>query len=106
MCYYLNMKHSLRKIFAPVLVAGVIFAAFLGALSVLPHAHGDDLDHSSHKSCPVYQKGSQSSDAVLTVFQLFLAAAASAFILFHASDPVFFRTHDYAYLRAPPAASV
>jgi hypothetical protein len=44
-----------KKIFACLLAVCVVFAGGVAALSVVPHAHGADLDHSQHANCPVHQ---------------------------------------------------
>ena len=65
----------MKKVLSVLLIAAVIILAFMGALAVIPHVHGSDTDHSSHKICPVYQVSLYSLD--MTVF-----AAVSLFLIF------------------------
>lgn len=72
----------MKKFLAGLAVAAVLVSAFLAGLSILPHAHGDDADHSHHKACPVYQKSLHSGDALAASAPLIFAAAfCAAFVI-------------------------
>lgn len=95
---------SMKKFLAVLTVVFILLLGMLGALSVIPHAHENDLDHSKHQSCPVYQFGLHAFGAALTVFEI----TAVFLILFYVlnigdSFPIDF-SYRFHFLRAPPLA--
>ncbi len=99
----MSFRHCSRTGFILCVAAAILFSAFLGALAVVPHAHGHDLDHSSHKSCPVHQKGLHSSDAVFLTAALWTSISlfrlpAETLSSFELSEAVALHLS-----RAPPA---
>ena|SRR3989338_7537991 len=92
----------MKKLLAVLTVVFILFLGLIGALSVIPHAHGNDFDHSKHQSCPVYQFSLHAFGAILTVFKI----TPVVFFLFY-----FLRVRDsfwqdfsyrFSFLRAPP----
>jgi len=95
----------MRKFLALLTVVGVIVLTFVGALSVVPHAHGHDLDHSTHKSCPVYQFCFHGFDAWVGLFGGIVVLFSVGFVWLQKKDvPLSFFTCT-ASSRAPPALS-
>ena len=95
----------MRKFLAGLVSALVLSAAVVGALSVLPHAHGDDLDHSKHQTCPVYQFGLHDSSSEATATFVFGVLWIVAFLVVSFQ---IFRTpasRSFLLLRAPPVVS-
>ena len=92
----------MKKFLAGLAVAAVLVSAFLTGLSVLPHEHGGDFDHSNHKSCPVYQKSLHSDDALCA--PLFAAAFFAVFAAFVCAEnrPQLRLVRLSASSRAPP----
>ncbi len=76
--------------------------SFIGALTVIPHVHGNDLDHSTHQSCPVYQIGFHFPYA--TVGAIFAAIVTLGFTFISLRKTVFFRFGVIfdTRLRSPP----
>ena len=95
----------MKKFLAVFAVCSVLLASGLAALSVLPHSHGNDLDHSSHKSCPVYQFGLGHTDGMTSLTALVFVLFAVLYLVFSDkqafSKPVFL----FHPLRAPPTIS-
>lgn len=95
----------MKKFLAVFAICSILLASGLAGLSVLPHAHGNDLDHSQHKSCAVYQFSLGHTDALTAtiIFSLLLFVAFRSFIPeAQLSSERFFHFHP---LRAPPTAS-
>lgn len=92
----------MRKILALPLLALVFSAAVLGALSVIPHAHGDDLDHSKHQTCPVYQQGLQDSSADVAACFTFGGLFLVAFVTISLQSPRTPTHRTFLSPRAPP----
>lgn len=97
------MTSSRKKILVCILAAFVLLGGGVAALSVVPHAHGDDLDHSQHKSCAVHLYGighvqAASSEAPILIFSLLLLWLVS-------TETGLFSDHRFlsASSRAPPA---
>jgi hypothetical protein len=92
----------MKKLLTIAAIFAIVLLGITGALAVIPHAHGDDFDHSKHQTCPVYQAGLHAPALALfgVVFSLFLAAASR----YVSGEPLFFfftrLTH--TSLRAPP----
>ncbi len=92
-----------KKLFILFLVMVLVFTGGMAALSVLPHAHGEDLDHSKHSTCPVHQLGHIGFAATAVVFASFLIRLVSQrFSYFQAFSPGFFSPSRVS-LRGPPA---
>ena len=95
----------MKKIFAMLVIAMTFSAVMVGALSVVPHVHGDDFDHSKHQTCPVYQQSLHDSDADVTAsFVLgisFLVVFASILL----QNFRVFTCRFFLSLRAPPVVS-
>lgn len=75
----------MRKFLAFTLAASLLFVGAETALAAIPHSHGGDFDHSSHRDCPVHQTQLQGPDLALAappvfffVLEVFFAPAASA----------------------------
>ncbi len=94
----------MKKFLAVLTVVFILFLGVVGALSVIPHAHGNDFDHSKHQNCPVYQFSLHAFGAVPTVFKI-TAIVFFLFYLLRAQDS--FSTdfsHRFSFLRDPPIA--
>lgn len=95
----------MKKTLSALIVLTVLSCSIIGALSVLPHVHGKDFNHSQHETCPVHQFGLSHVhadvfhvDAAIGLFLFcFLIEAPKAF--------VFFTPRIFARLRAPPTAA-
>jgi len=91
-----------KKICAGLSVAAILVSAFLAGLAVIPHVHERDLDHSQHKSCPVYQKSFHSADGIVDPVPLFFAIPLCAGFVFLSSKPRLHRGRFSVSSRAPP----
>lgn len=92
----------MKKLLAVFLFLGVLSTGVYGALSTLPHAHGDDLDHSRHASCPVHQLGSDGFQAVTVSHDAFTAKISSDFLIVFPAFFTVFYPQGFLPLRAPP----
>ena len=98
-------NYGVKKALSLVVILSVLFFGVVGALSVIPHVHGKDFNHSQHETCPVYQFGVSnvhadvSHSVVIIVFFLFCFLIEIQKI----SAVVFSRS--FARLRAPPVVS-
>ena len=92
-----------KKLFALILIAALVFTGGLAALSVLPHTHGKDFDHSKHSTCPVYQVSLTGFAATAVVFAFFsIYLFSKRFFYFQASLLEFVSSYR-VLLRGPPA---
>ncbi len=95
----------MKKFLAVVTIVFILFLGVVGALSVIPHAHGNDFDHSKHQNCPVYQFSLHAFGALLTVFKI-TTIVFFLFYLLRVRDS--FSTdfsYRFSFLRAPPLAA-
>jgi len=95
----------MKKVFCVLFVIAIVVLGVLGALAVLPHAHGHDFHHSQHENCPVYQFSISHSNAMQagTVFFAFFGLSFFLLILLLTS---FSKPFNYFFsLRAPPCFS-
>ena len=95
----------MRKKLSLFLVISVLFFGVVGALSVVPHVHGKDFNHSQHQACPVYQFGISNVHADVSYVVVIVALFLLCFLteLPKSSAVVFSRS--FAHLRAPPVVS-
>ena len=102
---YVTMHSRMKKILSLVVVSSVLIFGLVGALSVIPHAHGKDLDHSQHQTCPVYQFGVSNVHGdvfhVATIVTIFLLC----FLIEIQKSSTAFFSRSFAHLRAPPVVS-
>jgi len=94
-----------KKALAVLAVCFVVILALVGALSVVPHVHGNDFDHSTHKSCPIYQFSLHSVNFALHTTALVFVIFSLFFLWvkeFQFPKHTLFFT---ALLRAPPILS-
>lgn len=101
-----GMEFKVKKAFVILVIGCVVCLALIGALSVVPHTHGNDFNHSTHQSCPIYQfsihplqVALQASGVVIATF-FFLSYIGFAEFLFHHTN-LFLTTR----LRSPPFSS-
>ncbi len=99
------MKNISKPLSVLAVLAVVLFGIGAG-LSILPHVHGNDFDHSQHKSCPVYQIGLHSTDIVSASVFAFIVL----FVLVFSVNEIFNSDFlcpflHYFHLRAPPVIS-
>ena len=92
----------MKKILAGFVICAVVVLGILGALAIIPHAHGHDTDHSQHETCPVHQFNLIHTGATVTsVFALsFIFLAAYLEIIKKSFSYIVIRS--FAFLRAPP----
>ena len=95
----------MKKFLVVLTILAVVCLGVLGALAIAPHAHGNDLNHSHHKDCPVYQfgLGNVHADiaAVNAVIALFLFSYCVAF---QKALPIIVSGKS-TFLRGPPVLS-
>ena len=92
----------MKKFLAALAIAAIFSLAIVGALAIVPHTHGSDLNHSKHSTCPVYQFGLHGFQAAFSVFYLVFVLGAAAFFLPHDFDTGFGFSGYFSLLRAPP----
>jgi hypothetical protein len=93
------------KVLAVFLILTVALAGGLQAASLLPHAHGNDFNHSAHSTCPVHQAQqghffAVDNSAPPQAPEPFFSSAPVAAGSFPAAQTLFFQE----YLRAPPVS--
>ncbi len=95
----------MKRFLAVLTVVFILLLGMVGALSVIPHSHGNDFDHSKHQTCPVYQFGLHAFGATVAVFKI-TAIFLILFYLLNVGDsfPVDF-SYRFNSLRAPPLAA-
>lgn len=95
---------SRKKILTCLLAACVVLTGGLAALSLVPHTHGNDLDHSRHESCPIHQLSLGHSVAVQASPAL-VWALTLVFLWLISSRATPFSDHRFTKSsgRAPPA---
>ena len=93
----------MKKSLALLAALSVFALGAVGALSVIPHVHGKDLNHSQHETCPVHQFGHGNVHADVSHVSILVAFFLLCFLIeLHKSSFVDF-SRSFAYLRAPPA---
>ena len=95
----------MKKFFYSLAIVPVFTLCLLSALTVVPHVHGNDTDHSRHESCPIHQVSMAHNDAAIAaavslIFCVLILWLVSA----HPQCSGSFETL-FASLRAPPAIS-
>ena len=95
----------MKKKLSLLLVLSVLFFGVVGALSVVPHVHSKDFNHSQHETCPVYQFGIGNVHADVSHVAAIIVLFIFCFLIeIQKSLPVFF-SRSSAHSRAPPAVS-
>ena len=93
----------MKKALSVLTILAIICLGVLGALAVLPHAHGNDLNHSHHKDCPVYQFGLDNVHAdIVTINAVIALFLFSYSLLFQKTLPIVV-SGKISFLRGPPA---
>jgi len=102
---FAGMEFKVKKAFVVLVIGCVLCFALIGALSVVPHTHGNDFNHSTHKTCPIYQFSLHPLQVALQAGVVIAAVFFLSYILFteflfpHAN--LFLTTR----LRSPPVSS-
>jgi hypothetical protein len=91
-----------KKLFVLFILAAVVSSFGLAGLNVLPHTHGEDIDHSQHADCPVHQASllhgdSEPISAVILSVYFLIAIFLGLNQRSHSSQ-----TTSYTSSRAPP----
>ncbi|MBI4432326.1 MAG: hypothetical protein HY592_02445 [Candidatus Omnitrophica bacterium] len=94
----------MKKTILCLAVAAVLAAGVMGGLSLLPHTHGDDVDHSQHTTCPIHQFGLQGFQAEAVDFQAAPLFFIVAFLFLMGMLSFRSVSHFFHSLRAPPLA--
>mgnify|MGYP001608714618 CR=1 len=92
----------MKKSLAVLILLSVLSMGLVGALSIVPHVHGDDFDHSKHTACPIYQVGIHGLEAVVTGFLSVFVFSAIVFLLFFTDRPIVVFSSRVFSGRAPP----
>ncbi|MGH7197572.1 MAG: hypothetical protein ACREH5_02370 [Candidatus Omnitrophota bacterium] len=93
----------MRKFLTVLFIFALAALSMTGALAVIPHGHGDDLDHSRHASCPVHQAGLQTTAFVLAVWAFALLLQVAVRHELAESFFISFSRFNSPSLRAPPS---
>jgi hypothetical protein len=93
----------MKKIWACLTVIALLYAGIAGGLAVVPHGHGDDLDHSRHASCPIYQASLHAPQATEVAVQTFVVFLVFSFLAALLKSTPFIASFFYFPLRGPPA---
>jgi hypothetical protein len=99
-----TQKIGLRRPLALLLFLSILSVGMVGALSVVPHVHGDDFDHSKHASCPIHQLGQHGFQAVIDGFGTAIAISFAFYLLVFIDLPVISLPTRFFSVRAPPVA--
>lgn len=93
----------MKKLLSALILSSFLAMGAVAALSVVPHAHGNDYDHSQHENCPIHQFGLHQAHADI----LAAAVLGALFLLCGFIEPKksssFFFSIPFGSLRAPPA---
>ncbi len=95
----------MKKLFILFLTAATVSFGTMGALSLLPHSHGNDFNHAQHETCPVYQAGIAGKNFTATIFVWTIFLASALFIEKISPVFIYFKQPRFSPLRAPPAFS-
>ncbi len=93
----------MKKLFSVFIIAGVVCLALIGALSVVPHVHGDDFNHSEHASCPIHQLGQHGFQAIITSFGAVIALSFVLYLFAFIDLPAITLFTRFFSVRAPPS---
>ena len=99
----LTEDSRVKKVLAVLIVFFVVVLALVGALSVIPHAHGADFNHSKHPTCPIYQLNLHAFVAALVSFGCIVFFVLVWRLCRRGPDFIRFCFSFFNYLRAPPA---
>ena len=95
----------MKKTLSLIVVLSVLFFGVVGALSVIPHVHGKDFNHSQHETCPIYQFGISNVHSDVFHVDIIVALFLFCFLIeIQKSSAVIF-SRSFAHLRAPPVVS-
>lgn len=93
---------TMKRILAIIGIVTILAMGLVGALSVVPHSHGKDFNHSQHENCPIHQFSHVGFSAITALFAHLIFFFLRAYIHgFERVTSTFF-TINYSYLRAPP----
>ena len=93
----------MKKLLTLLTILAIVCLGVVGALAVVPHAHGNDLNHSHHKDCPVYQFGLGHTVADISVINAIVALFLFSYLLaFQKTLPIIV-SGKTTLLRGPPA---
>lgn len=93
----------MKKLLTLLTIAAIICLGVLGALAVVPHTHGNDLNHSHHKDCPIYQFGLGNVHADITAVNAVIALFLFSYLIaFQKTLPIVV-SGKISFLRGPPA---
>ena len=95
----------MKKTLSLLVVLSVLSFGAVGALSVVPHVHGKDFNHSQHETCPIYQFGVGNVHADAFFAGIVIALFLLCFLIQTQKSLVVFLSRSFACLRAPPAVS-
>ena len=95
----------MKKSLAFLAILSVLVLGAVSALSVVPHAHGNDLDHSKHSSCPIYQISIHGFNAVINLFKAIVVLSVISFICFGKKYAPPAVCRQFVLSRAPPVLS-
>lgn len=93
----------MKKLTTIFIISAVLCMGVVGALALMPHAHGEDLDHSQHSSCAVHQFAQSGIQTDAAQGNFFIALFFVCYLLFlQKSSPVVFSRLTQS-LRGPPS---
>jgi hypothetical protein len=71
----------MRKFLSILSIVLILSFSLIGALSGIPHAHGHDLDHSHHASCPLHQFNLANPSGNFSIFEIAVFLLLILFLL-------------------------
>jgi hypothetical protein len=92
----------MKKSPALFILFAVLFMGMVEALSLIPHTHGDDFNHSKHSACPIYQAGLHGLEAVTDSLCSAVLFSLVFFLLFFGNRPTLTFLIPVVSVRAPP----
>ncbi len=95
-------KIQFRKPLAFLLFLSILSVGMVGALSAVPHVHGDDFDHSKHASCPIHQLGQHGFQADIGGFVTAIAFSFAFYLFLFIALPIVTSPTRFFSVRAPP----
>ena len=92
-----------RRALCVLTIAAVVSLGIMGAISVIPHAHGKDRDNTAHGSCPICQFTAQGLSAATVAFNEVIAIFFALFFLVSISTLCDNISYQIIPARGPPA---
>ena len=96
----------MKRLLSILAIVAIFSLSIIAALSIIPHVHGDDLDHSHHESCPLHQFNLANPTGNFAIFEAITFLFFALFLIsYYHDDSVSsnYTSIKFFSSRAPPA---